>query len=246
MSSGLEKKTKSFPDDFTLEGEPGKSREPGEFESLSATAAPCVFEFNPGFWESLYADPVFRRNLDNVIDRKVEERIAGESKALIAEMEKRAHQEGFQKGLADSQEERAQTREAMNRVCSELLADRETILHQHEKLWCEAFGHLLQRFLVPRPEQLVKEIKQWMQDSLSYLSGQGKVFIHLSPRRFDALARQLSPSPGDRWEFVKDAKLMENDIACESADGGGMFFSESQEFKKLINIMQMVSEAEQC
>lgn len=205
-----------------------------------------MFELNPGFWESLCVDPVFRKNLDSVIDRKVEERIAGESKTLTAEMGKRAHQEGFQKGLADSMEEHGQMRKTVNEICSDLLADREAILHRHEKLWCDAFAHLLQRFLVPRREELVKETKRWMQDSLSYLSGKGKVFIHLSPQRFDALTPQLGPSPEDRWELVKDAKLMENDIICESADGGGIFFSESQEFKKLLNILQMVSEAGEC
>ncbi len=231
MSSGPERK-KSFPSEVF-----GSSFERGQPEQTP-------FEFSQAFWDSLYGDPTFKENLKNLVEKKVEERLVKESETLLEGVKKKGFEQGYQEGMAAA----AITNDAilgeLGRISSQILEKRESILRQHEKLWCEAFYHLLIRFLTPRSGEIMQLIEGWMKDSLEVLGARGVLRLRIHPE----LYARLSPNQhsNGKWEWVADSSMGIGECSCEAMDGGGIFFSESEEFKRLEKMVTAFRSSIQC
>ena len=226
MSSEQANKKKSSPSGWT-----DGFQSPSQFESEMPSQS--RFEFGSTFWDALNGDPTFKENLEHIIEKRVEGRIAKEAERVLAEVKRKGYEEGLQEGLAASVSAYEGIKNMLSRLTEQMLSEREKLLHQHEKLWCEAFLHLLKRFLVPKSGEIVACIREWIVDSIKEYSTKGKIKIRLSPGVSGLVSQVMSPTPEDRWKIIPDKTLNENEISCEVIDGGGIFHSQSHELKEL-------------
>lgn len=189
----------------------------------------------PGiFLEALWSDAAFREQWDEVIQKRVEEKFAAEQEELRAKTIADARAEGIAQGLEESRALVAEIDERLKHVCERVLEEKEALLHAHEKMWCDAMLHLLRRFLVRRPEEVVSVLQAWMDDSLRGFPQKARIRIYLSESDNQQVQRAMSfrLDKGGNHEFTVDRNLSAGEIRCE-CDGGGIFFSPSQELTDL-------------
>lgn len=180
----------------------------------------------------LSSDPGLKEQWDSMVDERVRTRLAEEQAGYRAALEEEARKEGLKRGLDEARQQVEQVMQSMENIARELLIRKETILHAHEKQWCEALSHLLHRFLVPRSDALQAGVKRWLEESLTGFSGNHAIRVHVSPMEYDRLASGLGEVAGRPVELVRDATLSEGQIHCE-CDGGGIFFSPADEAQRL-------------
>ena len=190
----------------------------------------------PGlFLEALWGDAAFREQWDQVIEDRVQKRFASEHEELRAQATAVATELGIQLVMKAAGEKVAAAETKLAQVSQQLMVEKEALLHSHERAWCNAMLHVLRRFLIRRPEELVSVLQAWIDDCLKGFSQNAKVRIYLSEDDHAALSQALSFRPersAANHDFAVDRNLSTGELRCE-CDGGGIFFSPNQELSEL-------------
>lgn len=236
MDSAKKMKLSPETDEFQLFLPPTTS--PSELTVAPAVAeAPSDDRFKvPGiFLEVLWSDAAFREQWDQIIADKVEKKFAAEQDELRAKTIAAARAEGLEQGLRDAEAMVSDIEAKLKVACEKVLSEKETLLHSHERQWCDAMLHMLRRFLVRRPDEIVSVIDAWLDDCLKSFAQKSKVRVYLSADDH-ALVQQAFSFRANRGpvnhEFGIDRNLSSGEVRAE-CDGGGIFFSPGQELSEL-------------
>jgi flagellar biosynthesis/type III secretory pathway protein FliH len=199
------------------------------------------FGFPSNFWEMISSDVQLKNQISEMIEKRAEERALEINRLTRAEIEAKGFAEGHVRGVAQGFSEVEAALNRINGIAEQILREKETVLHDHEKQWNRAFSHLLKRFMVPQPGKIAAEIQRWLTESLENFPNQHKVCVNLSSEDFAVvtkLAGDLALSfPGKAWELVEDSTLAPGEVHCET-DVGGLFFSPSREAEKLDGLIE--------
>lgn len=201
--------------------------ENSEFAAFGALK-PGKFNLSSSFWESLDRDPLLKAEFDRRVSERahaiLQDEAAPQRKALLES----SRQEGLQQGLAEGKQKVAELCQSLDAISASLIREKETILHEHEKIWCEAIRHLMQRFMVPLSVERLKALEDWMQEAIGELSQQSKVRVAVPSSVFKQATELL---PAQKWEWVEDETLKGTELRVE-IKGGGVFFSPEKEWEK--------------
>jgi len=199
---------------------------------VEASTPESSFGLPDAFWQWMESDSELRRQFDRMIGERVAQGLEKRFLALKDQVEKEAHQEGFQKGMAEAAERVQATETKLTTICDEVLRQKSKLMHDHENRWAQAFSHLLRRFLVPGRELALETLRSWLTESLTSFGQTGRVRIHLSAEDYQRLRESLTSIAEKNWEFAADATLNPGEVHCE-CDGGGILFSEGSELQRL-------------
>lgn len=183
------------------------------------------------FWQWFESDEVVRVEMHRRIEEKA--KIAAEERfvQLRAAVEQKAFEEGVQRGIEEARLRVAEVVGQLEEICSQVIADKQKLLHEHEAEWGHALGHILERFLIPKPELTIEQITKWANDGLMSFEKAGRIRIRLSAEDFKRVNEGHSKA-GTRWELVEDPVLSKGQIQCD-CDSGGFFFSPTEQWEKL-------------
>jgi flagellar biosynthesis/type III secretory pathway protein FliH len=193
----------------------------------------------------LWSDPSFSEQWEEVIEQRVRERYERDQTQLREQTVAAARAEGLKQGIEQGKALLDETCQRLETVVRRVLFEKESLLRSHERVWAEGMLHLLKRFLVPRPEELMSVISAWLDDCLRAFTQKGNVRILLCPSDYSALVQGLSfrVHPPTIYQFGSDESLAPGDIRCE-CDGGGAFFSPSQELSELHGYLEGIFQNE--
>jgi hypothetical protein len=189
---------------------------------------PKKFELDEKFWQSLYSDPNIRKQLDFLIQKKVEERLSDELVTLKAKTIEEAKKQALEEAKKESEAKSQQTLLALETVAKELLEQKNTLLNAHAREWSDALSMLLKKFLVPNRKTSMEAIEEWLMTFLGEFANKGKIKIFLPEHFLDV--KNFTQTKNIILEEKRD--LNEGEILCE-VEGGGIFFSTQEELKKL-------------
>jgi flagellar biosynthesis/type III secretory pathway protein FliH len=195
------------------------------------------FGLPTNFWDVINSDVELKRQLDEVVMRRAEENLIPlrEETRKIAEAE--GLKIGIQRGMELGVAELKHHIEQLNVIAAKILEEKEAILRDHEAHWCKAFLHLLKRFIVPRNEDIVVEIRRWLESSLENFSTVHKLKLHLSPGDYEMVTRFSNQRDNNRFEIIKDTNVQPGEVHCET-DAGGIFFSPNKEAERLDELVE--------
>lgn len=217
---------------------------PKEATAASSDVA-LPFALEKDLFASILADYGIAKELEDIVGKRVANDI--ESKwsvehQRIGVVEKAAQENGYAAGYAagklQAEKEFALAKEEywkefsnrLNGICEEILKEKEKILHDHEKLWCQGTTNVLKRFQVGRALDLGKDLERWLSEAITDFSTRSKIKIFVSEEEFARYSG--SPKESQKWEVFPDMTLKKGESRYES-EGGGVFFSPSEAFNKL-------------
>jgi flagellar biosynthesis/type III secretory pathway protein FliH len=226
---------------------------PAPENSAKITASPEValpFALQKDLFSSLLADYGIAKELEDIVGKRVADEIEAKwtvERQRIGQIEqeaaenarKQGHAEGYAAGQSKAQEEFEALRKKywedfstrLNGICEEILKEKEKILHDHERQWCQGTLNILKRFQIGRALELGRDIDRWLSEAVADFGTRRKIKIFVSEEEF---ARFSTGPVGEnpRWELLPDPSLKTGESRYES-EGGGVFFAPTEEFKKL-------------
>ncbi len=224
------KKPKSF-HEFT----PHLADRPPE---ASADKAPARFAMPSAFWQTLERDSEVKAEFERRVEARAREIIDSENSDQKAKVFEGARAEGRTQGWQEAQVQAQQLLQDLAEVKSKFLTERESLLHSHEKIWCEALVHLMKRFLVPLTPEKLQGLRGWIQESIGEMHKQSKVRVVVAPAVLGRLKESgLALDPD--WEWLEDKSLNEKELRVE-LNGGGLIFSPDCELEKLVTKLNEV------
>lgn len=223
------KNKKSFPD-F---GSHSPAVKDGNFEAYRETKL-LHFSLPSAQWESIERDPVVKAEFDQRVERRARELILSESSAERAAIFEEARQAGFAAGAAEGRAQIEKSGEALRQLVDQVISEKQSLLRQHEPIWCDAIRHLMKRFLVPLTVERMASIHTWLEQAIGDLGEQAKIKILVGPSLHADLVASGFTVPKCDW--VLDKALSDREIRVE-IEGGGIFFSIDEEWKKFERVL---------
>jgi flagellar biosynthesis/type III secretory pathway protein FliH len=219
---------------------------PGEGANVISSEVGIPFTLEKGLFKTLLEDYGINRELEDMVAKRVAETLESrweEERQKWAVMEKEARERGHAEGYAAGQDKAAQEYEEyrlqywndfsdrLNGVCTEILKEKENILHDHERLWCRGTINVLKRFQVGRAIELGRELDRWLAEAVHDFASKKKIKIFVSEDEYARFCI-IPVTEQQKWELFPDPNLKNGETRYES-EGGGIFLDPSEEFKKL-------------
>ena len=232
---------------FEESAKPDEDRSSNEDTSVEAISSDethePAFTVGDSFWEVLKSDSVMASEIDRLVNEKVEARLLADitaEKAEVFEKEReKAKKEGFEQGMNEGIEAGKSISNVavlqLKKMCEKLVNDHGALLHRHEKIWSQSMLRLLKRFMVPKAEDVVHRVSEWMRETVEGISESDRVQIHIPPEAYDCVSR-LEQVDGNPWTWVSDPSLELGEVKVDTAMGG-IFFSQKEQWNELNKIL---------
>lgn len=242
-------------------------RNDGDFKVMDAgTVAPTGtapastrrFQYGREFWEWVQADPTLQQELDQVINEKINTRF----EVLRRDFDKRTEEEarqshqkaeelgkhdgfeagkrqGFEQAFSDRKVELEAVIVTLKELTQSIQNSQTTVIHSQQTAWLELFEHLLVQCLVPRADEIVRKIREWLVTELSEFNQNKKVRVTVSIGQFPQYQKALEGSSIENLALVADERLSSGDVRVD-CDNGGMLFSDRLSLEKVRSVIQSV------
>lgn len=200
------------------------------------------FSISPSVWRALQEEPEYQKQFKQSVDLAVSDYVKKEfsqikessKKEGFNRGQKEGFEAGFKRGFGEGQKLVEQLQERLDEVCRQVLNNQRHVLQSHEKVWASAMAKLLKCFMVPRSEEIIKELSDWLHRSLEEVAPNQKVKIYLPTDEMQRLSHVLTNQGEENWEFRSDDTLKTGELRCES-EMGGVIFSPGEQLTKLEN-----------
>ncbi len=173
-------------------------------------------------------DPALKSEFDREVTKRAQELLLNEAapqrKILFDEAKKEGYEQGLREGKAKSDE----VCQRLNVLGESLVREKESLLRDHEKIWCDAIEYLMRRFLVPLSAERLQSLGDWIEESIGELAKEAKIQVALPCEVF---AQVKDVVPPVKWEWTEDPSLKPTDLRVE-IKGGGIFFSPDVQWQK--------------
>ncbi len=223
------KNKKSFPD-FSDSSTSGNGV---GFEAFRETKL-LQFSLPSALWESIERDPVVKAEFDQRVELRARELILSETNAERAAIFEQARQAGLAAGAAEAKAHLEKSGEALAQLVAQVIGDKQRLLRQHEPIWCEAVRHLMKRFLVPLSVERLAVIHSWLEQAIGELGEHARIKLLVGPAVHADIVKSGFTVP--KCEWVLDKALSDREIRVE-IEGGGIFFSLDEEWKKFERLL---------
>ena len=202
------------------------------------------FGFSGEFMDSLLLDPLFKGEIDRLVEDLASKKARTELETFKKTVEEEAKKTGFEAGKQEAQKQMVEQCQTLSEVASQIVEEKTDLLKSHEALWLKALGHLMDRFLISNKREMIPAIEQWLSSALNQIPKKEGIRILVSAQTFESLNQMTSEIEKRGWTLVLDPSLSPDEIRLESS-GGGMFFSPSEEKQKLDEILNRFAPTEQ-
>ena len=232
-----------------------KKSSPDEFQAFTPKSQatfsthqpsmPVGFAFSGSLWNSLISDPELRSQLEALVEQRVKERLDRGFEEFRGQVKEIARLEGLAQARMEVTAAVAQFGTRIEGICAEILREKERVLHDHEKQWCQALSHLLRRFLVPNAAEKLAAIESWLKESMQGFADKGKIYVYLPAEDMEKMQPFLPSGAQTKWEFRKDASMAPGEVRCE-CEGAGFIFSPNEQWKRLQEMLDRMTEGGQA
>jgi len=122
-------------------------------------------------------------------------------------------------------------------LVTEFRRDREALLRNHERVWCQSMGHLLQQFQVANSNGIMMALEEWMASSVPEFLDKSPINVHLSKVDYEKIRGSQQELRGPHWTMQADSELRPGQLRIE-AGNAGVIFDSIRSFEKLSKLLE--------
>lgn len=216
------------------------------------------FRFRREFWDWVQSDPLLKAEWEQLISEKVntrfeplraqfEKQSREEQEEKVCLAQKKGQEEGFevgrQKGYEQAYTERTKdlevAAEAIRSVVNAISSAQSEVIAAHASAWLDTLQLVARQCLVPRPHELIKAVKDWLENELTEFEKNKKIRVSVPASEFEQYQQALVHAPNESLRLYSSEGLEPGDIRVE-CDNGGLLFSDKASLEKLQDAIQSV------
>lgn len=222
------------------------------------------------YWDGLMNDPMFRERFDALVEKEVRsrllKRLEHHETEVLPEISKEAMKQGYQEGknlaheqleeeinkieqnltytwqekVGELEKSKTEASALLDSLVAEWKNQRESLLHSHEREWCQAMLHLMKRFQMEKSESYGKALEIWMAEAIPEFVTKSPVTVCVPDYEWEKYADCLGKKESEgKWHLVRDSKLMPGQIRFEAGAGGAIFDS-GNNYQKLVDWLETI------